>query len=63
MKTVSIIFILLLAGCSTTYTTESFVYQDDNSCFSNWGFMQLAVDSACITNIPGVACDVQFYLL
>ncbi|TWX63191.1 alpha/beta hydrolase [Colwellia sp. C1TZA3] len=29
MKTVSILFILLLSGCSANYTTESFVYQDE----------------------------------
>ena len=28
MKTVTILFILLLTGCSANYTTESFVYQD-----------------------------------
>ena len=31
MKTVSILFILLLSGCSANYTTESFVYQDEES--------------------------------
>lgn len=29
MKTITILFILLLSGCSANYTTESFVYQDD----------------------------------
>jgi hypothetical protein len=29
MKTVAILFFLLLSGCSSNYTTESFVYQDE----------------------------------
>ncbi|MBA6265264.1 MAG: alpha/beta hydrolase [Colwellia sp.] len=29
MKTVAILFFLLLSGCSANYTTESFVYQDE----------------------------------
>jgi alpha-beta hydrolase superfamily lysophospholipase len=29
MKTISILFLLLLSGCAANYTTESFVYQDE----------------------------------